>query len=372
VIYALQILRGIAATLVVYAHAHDFAKELSPARSYQIDFFHLEDFGAIGVDIFFVISGIIITLSANGIRSVTDANAFAAKRFLRVAPFYWFLSIASAISALWEFDQLQKLSADAFIATFLFYPVKAAPIIFIGWTLCFEMLFYLAMYLFQISRFAANGLRLAVAVVLTAIVILILPSASLGGFFLNPIILEFAFGVAIAGAYLAGATLNRQQAIATVCAGTSLALLSMIVGYGDIAVAERTLSGENSALRVLVWGVPAALIALGTLHFRIADKTSSRFVGALIVVGDASYSIYLVHPFAIGALRRSSIATVMPPDVLILVLTMLGVLAGYVAFRLLEQPIRRANKKIVDWLFEKPLADNDKVPIMQPSPQASE
>jgi peptidoglycan/LPS O-acetylase OafA/YrhL len=223
---------------------------------------------------------------------------------------------------------------------------------FIGWTLCFEMLFYLGMYVYQLSRFVSFEAKIAWIFLSSATAMMLLTEASLRSFFLNPIIVEFGFGVVIGQAYLSRTALTKAESIAAVLAGVVLAALSLIAGYGRIADADLTISGVASAHRVLVWGIPCALIALGGLHIKIANP-SSRYMAALIVIGDASYSIYLVHLFALSALRKSSIMAILPPDALILVLTVVGIFAGYLSFRLIEQPIMRCNKLLVDRIFRE-------------------
>ena len=96
---SVQVLRAVAVLLVVWAHSID-AAEQSHALPVQIGFFHWENFGAAGLDIFFVISGFIVSLvAARAAERATVSRTAAARNFLqrrctRIFPLYWILTLA--------------------------------------------------------------------------------------------------------------------------------------------------------------------------------------------------------------------------------------------------------------------------------------
>ena len=87
-----QGLRALAVLLVVWTHSIVAAAYHSDPK--QATFFHLKSFGACGLDIFFVISGFIVSLVAS--RAVAQnqpsARTFLSRRFTRIFPLYWILT----------------------------------------------------------------------------------------------------------------------------------------------------------------------------------------------------------------------------------------------------------------------------------------
>jgi exopolysaccharide production protein ExoZ len=100
-------------------------------------------------------------------------------------------------------------------------------------------------------------------------------------------VLEFAFGMWIAVAYRAGLRVPAGAAAALVVAGCGLALL-----YSPEA---------SPALRALFWGVPMAMVLAGAVLSRRADGLATRLLARL---GDASYSLYLLHFIVLLAWSR--------------------------------------------------------------------
>lgn len=199
-LFSIQYLRFIAATMVVLFHAtqalhRDFSSEALP-RFLQ---------GARGVDIFFVISGFIIVYVSR--HANYDGWTFLARRFARVAPPYYLASVAMLAVALFIPQVLQSttLTWPHTIASFLFIPwdnpgtASAFPLLQVGWTLNAEMQFYA---IFAAVFFLPSGLRaMAASCVILAIVLvglLVNPGNQTLAAWTNPILIEFIFGMAIA------------------------------------------------------------------------------------------------------------------------------------------------------------------------------
>lgn len=146
-IHSIQALRAIAAAMVVIFHAvnHLHARGLIPAIP------RLIDLGRAGVDIFFVISGfIMVWISGNKFGTPGAHRDFIARRIIRVVPIYWMYTLlmtALALAFPHLISQGKTVGIDHVIASLTFIPWENSagevkPILSVGWTLNFEMYFY--------------------------------------------------------------------------------------------------------------------------------------------------------------------------------------------------------------------------------------
>lgn len=179
-IEAIQVLRGLAAMLVVLFHAIkllDHRKDISLGILWSTPCLH--DFGAVGVDLFFVISGFAMAEAVSGKRT-KRASDFLAERFVRIIPLYWLLSLISAVALAqvlgWNFTSAQI--ANSMTQLPLWDGLKfEAPVLSVGWTLMFEWAFYLVVA-FALICSPARPLRLALGIAL---------AFGLGGMALGPL-----------------------------------------------------------------------------------------------------------------------------------------------------------------------------------------
>lgn len=287
----IQCLRGIAALMIVFTHVlHQSPGFLAvwPTAA-----------GQAGVDLFFVISGfVMVYVTADRERS---AQQFLAMRAVRIIPVYWFYTLAAAalMFVLPRLFRSNELSFRHIALSLLFVPHRTDatgaldPIIKQGWTLNYEVFFYV---LFAIAMAISMRRR----VVLAAIVLIALAATgywvraagiSLGapGFYLHDIILEFALGMLIALAFLNG----RLRSLNPVFGGF------LVVAGFIVLFALDPLYTESR--RILVYGLPAVLIVIGALA--IERRTRELKVPFLQFAGDSSYSVYLVHIFPVAVLR---------------------------------------------------------------------
>jgi exopolysaccharide production protein ExoZ len=272
-IVSLQVLRFVAATGVILLHAWEIL-----GRTYPVHFGLIAEFGPAGVDMFFVLSGFIITSVSRG-KTPLD---FLGRRFARVVPLYWLLT---AVMMVLQFET-GKFDAHRMLPAFLFVPTLGyPPYITTGWTLCFEILFYVC--------FAFTLLRPKLLMPLAFLLYLAMAAGRefIGGPFLqfagNPLILEFFGGCLIA-------ILPKSRVLALLSAGCAFAWAIMIIVTDYEAGAYQPVySGDAVWLRVFMWGTPAFLL----VYFAAQIRLTSRLWNGLSYLGDASYSAYLVHDF---------------------------------------------------------------------------
>ncbi|MEN5362603.1 acyltransferase family protein [Brevundimonas intermedia] len=335
--YGVQALRFAAATAVVVAHALDLAGtrlglETALAGS------ALEDFGAVGVDVFFVISGFIIATTTRGQGGVQAAGAFLWRRFRRVAPIYWLLSLPILIGM----ARGGTLSPEVAVATFLFWPFSGLEMTFPalgpGWTLCFEMLFYAGFGLAMAGgKRVGWGLVAAYVAMLAAGLVVAAPVLRFWG---APIILEFLLGVGIASVWRTAPRRLGSLAVGLALVGFGL---SLVVGYGGIDDVRALNDPWNGLRRVVIWGLPSALLVFGVVRMERVDVAPGRLERAAAFLGDASYSIYLVHVLVIRALGRlfESGMVAAPGDAVVGLTVVASLAAGVVVHLWVERPVLR-------------------------------
>jgi peptidoglycan/LPS O-acetylase OafA/YrhL len=231
------------------------------------------------------------------------------------------------------------------IASFLFIPAArpdglVQPLYSLGWTLNYEMFFYA---LFAIA--IAFPRRLSVPALIATLILLVLFGSAFAplpqplAFWSDPIILEFTFGMALGWASAEGFFLNLPARLAFALAGLAL----MAVDLTELLALPRPLA----------YGLPAAFLAasaaLASPERRSAENVLIRWG---VVLGDASYALYLLHPFIIRALRevatRTAIAALIGPWGFVMLSIVCAAAAAICVNRVFERPITRAARRSLE------------------------
>lgn len=325
----LQALRALAALLVVYVHAEDIL--------YRIPGYALPAIGHGGVDLFFVISGFVMVLTTAG--QDVSPGGFLWRRFARVAPLYWLVTLFVFTLALFAPAIFKGTQADVgeLVKSLLFIPYlkgsgQVAPIVFVGWTLNLEMAFYalLAAALFASRRFAyvlAIGALVAVSLAgLTS------PADPVARFYSTTMLAEFGLGMLLALAWNALSTATTPWLKAA-------AVFSLLVGV-PLLIASPSVG--TAPLRLVTAGLPSVLIVAGAVAL---DRWGMGWRNrAAQVLGDASYSIYLTHFFVVGAavqLAKKLGVNGLPALALFLACVAVVIVVGVLVHRYVERPITR-------------------------------
>ncbi len=338
VLVSLQYLRAVAALMVVYFHAAIQAQTLA---RWQVD---LPLVGSSGVDIFFVLSGFVMYTSTHG-RDVTIVD-FATRRFIRIVPLYWLLTLAVAGAAALAPSLLRSTVFDPahLVASLTFVPwpnpvanplnPTISPVIVPGWTLNFEMMFYA---LFAASLFVrGDQARLVTMSALVAALFgaswLLREQAIAARFYASPIIFEF-----VAGAWIAAALQHRGAP-----RSPRIAMAVLAIALTSILVDEWLWSDHG---RLLTLGLPAVVIV--TCAVLIERTGRLRFSRLWAELGNASYSIYLSHIFVVAGLRIALELLgreLTPPFGILFVLAaiVLASALGLMIHTLIEKPLTRA------------------------------
>jgi exopolysaccharide production protein ExoZ len=198
--------------------------------------------GAAGVDLFFVISGLVIGISTPDGSSVT---AFLTKRFIRVVPLYW-LATAALVAAMYcAWGQVPE--TNRIIRSLILLPTGSdwLPIYYPAWSLCYELAFYLV-FAFAMAMFRSNT-AIFVAIIVGAVAVLDLPLPNSTGH----LCFEFVCGVLLSQV-IRRITIDRR--IGVICTVAALALFAF--NYRP-----------SGLTRALEWGVPSLLLIVGLLSF---------------------------------------------------------------------------------------------------------
>lgn len=223
-----------------------------------------------------------------------SADLFMVRRIIRIVPIYWFATLAfffieictfsgSHAVAWWNYQD----NSTALLKSLLFIPYlndagNMHPLLPVGWTLNLEMFYYLLFYIaLKIHEKYAPILTLAALTALWTAT----PNSPTLAFYAGSYTLHFCFG--IIAYYLCDFLSGRMSA------KWAVPLAVITIGYAVFYVAYHVDPSVSAALnRVVAWLLPAGLIVLALL----LHSASLRLIWRpLLALGDASYSLYLVH-----------------------------------------------------------------------------
>lgn len=292
----IQVLRAVAALAVV---AHHVLAELQ-ARFGLGSFGLLDSVGRAGVDLFFVISGFIMFHATHGTQQTPVR--FWTNRVVRIAPLYWMATLL--VAALWLAGLspfgVGKLDGQDVLASLAFIPDvradgSAYPVLAVGWTLVYEMYFYVLFGLCLLLRSQAMSLGVLAAFFLASWFALIQMSdpSHMLAVYLQPITLEF-----VAGGALALAWRRLPETLPTAARAWGYGLVGVgVIALGPAAAYFGEAINTDGALRLAVYGATATLVVAGALVLERAGAVSCN--PRLLLLGAASYAIYLIHPLGV-------------------------------------------------------------------------
>ena len=282
-IKSLQILRAFAALGVVLAHY-----ELFGVKS-----------GGFGVDIFFIMSGFIISYVVN-----YSTKGFLKKRIARVVPLYTLATLLTTFLAFIKPGWFKSVivNPQAFIKSLLYIPYRlenSGPILSLGWTLNNEMFFYLVMTLCILFFKKKKHLALYCGVFII-IFYSSLKLVNLDGFifkfYREGLLPEFIYGIILYYVWEYYKKIDSKKIDYLIILFGLLSLIFLI--YVDI-------TGDLKFISRNIWrGIPSFILVLAFLaseKFIIGKSVFSKF---LMELGEASYVMYLFHPYVIFGLTR--------------------------------------------------------------------
>lgn len=340
---SLQSLRAIAALLVLLHHVMKMPGPASSAGVYALKL-TFGPFCSSGVDLFFVISGFVIAHSISSERAA-PAHIFLAGRAIRIFPLFW---VMSAIYGWQLWSSGSPISGTALANAITLMPLSGQegytyPILYVGWSLAFEIGFYI---LAGLTILQARARRApALLILLTCLSAVGTFAGGLAGpmaFFLNPITLEFAFGVVAWILWRKG--LNAKIAAGLTAVGFTLFVSGLFIniGQGFETDPAKIIANITSLQRALIWGLPAAMLLLGLVATSPLKGSADHLLAR---IGDASFSLYLVHPLVLFQIRQVRLPIWINNDLVFMaLLILLSVAAALLMHEYIEKPIIRWGK----------------------------
>lgn len=321
---SVQFLRGIAALFVLMQHICFIER------------------GSFGVDIFFLISGFIMMYVTQ-----KDTGHFIVKRAIRIIPLYYAMTFVSYVALLVMPTLFEQTTANPvnLWKSLLFIPFSmegvTQPILRVGWTVNYEVLFYL---LFLLAMKLSHKYRAVICagliVALVVAGIWVPDGAQPWAFWTDTILLEFAIGMGLF--YVLRFVYERCAEYPKYVAYGLLVMCAGLFAYEWWSYESPQLGALPQVAR---WGIPSVLILcmvfLAGLRVRIPK--------ALVRLGDMSFSIYLIHYYPMCILNKI-IGNTQTPGVKEVLLTLVAVaftlVGAWICYQLIEVKLTR-------WLCKK-------------------
>lgn len=318
-------------------------------------------YGRLGVQIFFVISGFCIAVAAHSAWRKKSWGKFVWARITRIYPPLWG---ALALVLLLKFvgsrmggSMVQNETAGEgplfYLAnlSLLNYVFHQELMLRVAWSLCCEITFYAIVFVAMVATARApsvqwmlnalHALSLGIMVWLLALLVVRIPGPA---FPLN-LWPQFGVGVLVFDSLLARAQNEEKRQRFLRPIGLAFATLScaFLVGY-------RLSSDPGVRVYFDPFAVSFGFAAIMWLAYRFEDSINRwNFVKLLRSIGTFSYSIYLVHFTLIMALSRALFSRVkfLPWFAEVIVLVLFSVGSGWLFYQLIEKPsqkLKRASK----------------------------
>ncbi|MDE8343066.1 MAG: acyltransferase [Acidocella sp.] len=288
----IQALRALAAASVAFSHVeYDAVNNGGDPSGVLTAIMNFMPWVA-GVDIFFVISGfVIVHASASLFGAANGPWIFLRRRLARIVPLYWIVTSFFLLILLLDRHEIHgDIGSPLYcFASYLFIPMirpdgMVQPAYGLGWTLNYEMFFYLVFTPFLLlTRYKAVGGAVALLSFLVLAGQLIHFHNVQVAYWSNLIILEFCAGMVIALVFARGFRLPEW-------------LRPVLIAVAIVALHLN--AGRALDWRALAFGIPATLM-VGAACLGRSPSVLNRLERWLVRLGDASYAMYLIHPFVI-------------------------------------------------------------------------
>ena len=332
----IQLLRGIASLLVVLLHCTANSSEVL----HQFFLGNFFSFGGAGVDIFFVLSGFIITYTNFKFIGKPDYFSFFIKRrMVRIYPTYWIIiSLFLLLQVVFPLFYRTHFSFDIknILSTFLLLPGHVM-VNGVSWTLSYEIFFY---FLFSLSFFIPAKKWSFYLAMLYAVILILLSVSGYnfehGNGWLSlityPMNVEFFMGVLAA---VLIPKISHKIAVPLIITGSIIFLMSALLSNANYILVNNTFN------RVIVFGIPSFLIITGVVKYESGNKI--KVYAILLLLGEASYSLYLIHLPVVAAtfkiLAKFNVSNNIFIHCIIILIVFITCYSSILFYKFVEKPI---------------------------------
>ena len=335
----LQVFRGAAAVAVAFYHVYIILME--PQYGGTVVFQPVARYGFLGVSFFFVLSGFIILMAhKRDIGRPLSSGRYVYKRIVRVYPVYWIYTTLFILAAFFGLGY-PDFSWDPFnlIASYLLLPVGSDVTLplKVAWTLVYEIRFYLIFLILITFGWSALWVFWAWGGVILVLFIAGVEATDL----FSPWNLYFIAGMV---GFMALNRLHGKHGIYLLMLGVGLTIL-----YGFLSQDVERIAHLNRERPELHFLLAPAFLALILGVVTIEKHRNNYLPNWLKFLGDASYSIYLVHSAAISVLviifKKTGLMETIGLRPTFLIIFSLSVMVGCLAYVIVERPLIRIFRK---------------------------
>ena len=289
--YSVNFLRAIAASLVVFLHfSMQYSGKINSSIELSFFNFDLHKLGSLGVDIFFIISGFVIYTSFNNKTNFKYVK-FIAQRIKRIMPLYFFYTFLYILISMFVPSSVYHFELFHFVFSMLLIPYPNfselyAPILYIAWTLSYELYFYIT-YGFFIRFLKGNLISYFVFLVIPVVIYWMMCGSEMfvqtRDVIFNPMLLEFFVGILFAKYINEIKKISYMLSIFIICVAIILGIVL-------------TVYDSNDYFRFLFYGIPSALTFIAIIGFERSEIFRTPLAKLL---GKSSFSLYLSHIFTL-------------------------------------------------------------------------
>jgi exopolysaccharide production protein ExoZ len=297
---SVQRVRGIAVLMVLIVHIEDVSRHFVGSSS--VASLYSRHLGYSAADLFFVISGFIMAYIT--FTRPFDARSWAISRFIRIYPMYVLFSLL--VVGLWLYNPRMTMGSGEqnwgrIAMSLMGLPQANLPLLFVGWTVEHEILFYTIVFL--TAHFLGRDRLPAVMVFLSCLAVgrwllKVSTGIEIWDYHLaSPYMVQFTMGVLIYKWWKQLATLGWQL---------PAVLGSLFLCAGMVFATSGTINNEP-IFRIFLFGFAYSCFFVCALNLESEQRKSGKFRqhrDVLVWVGDASYSIYLSHAFVLGSFGK--------------------------------------------------------------------
>lgn len=337
---SIQWLRGMAVLMVLIYHLEDIAQHFAPFQDFRSPW---RAVGYSAPDMFFVISGYIMCYVTFGMRF--EPKKWLVSRFIRIYPLYIFFTFLAFVPWLInpDFAMGSEQNWESVLLSFLLLPQEGTPLLFVGWTVEHEIVFYAIVFVVA----ATLGERALIPILGTLSAL-----AVLRWFFADDhpwmVFWDWHFLSLFMVQFLIGALIFQYREILRKTGVAAPAIAGLVLFFSGAWFAKPMPLNHEDIGRILVFGFAYGLVMLAAINRETAlreekgDAYLPKKRPLLVKLGDASYSVYLAHPFVMAVANRGMSMMGLEGAPVLIGVAIAGIImiwGGILFYELVEKPL---------------------------------